>query len=131
MADDRTQDALDHLQLAALEMIAAVRAVLDVAEEAIREPQALRDVLTATARAASHAAGAAAGRPGAAEPEPWVAEPAPSVPEPSAGRSTKGKPKVHATAPASENSDEAPAAAVPLARPAKRARAGVEHISIS
>jgi hypothetical protein len=130
VAEDRTQEALDHLQLAALEMIAAVRAVLDVAEEAIREPQALRDVLTATARAATHAAGAAAGRAGPAEREPWVAEPAPSVPEPSAGRAAKVKPQAPTSNPASENLEATPAAA-PVARQPKRARLGVEHISIT
>jgi hypothetical protein len=61
---DRGQDALDHLQVAALELIAAFRAVLDVAEEAVREPHALRDLIATTARAATHAAGqAAAGGP--------------------------------------------------------------------
>lgn len=62
MADgERAQEAIDHLQGAALELIAAFRAVLDVAEEAIREPQALRDLIATTARAATHAAGQAAG----------------------------------------------------------------------
>jgi hypothetical protein len=59
---DRGHDALDHLQVAALELIAAFRAVLDVAEEAVREPQALRDLIATTARAATHAAGQAAGQ---------------------------------------------------------------------
>jgi hypothetical protein len=58
---ERAQEALDHLQTAALELIAAFRAVLDVAEEAVREPQALRDLITTTARAATHAASQAAG----------------------------------------------------------------------
>jgi hypothetical protein len=53
VADDRAAEALDHLQTAALELIAAFRAVLDVAEEAVREPHGLLDVLTATARAAA------------------------------------------------------------------------------
>jgi len=71
MADaDRAQEAFDHLQVAALEVIAAFRAVLDLAEEAVREPQALRDLVTATARAATQAAANAAatqqpGGPGA------------------------------------------------------------------
>lgn len=51
MVDDRAQEALDHLQKSALEFIAAMRAVLDVAEEAVREPQGLRDLLAATGRA--------------------------------------------------------------------------------
>jgi hypothetical protein len=62
MADgERAQEALDHLQGAALELIAAFRAVLDVAVEAIREPQALRDLVATTARAATQAASQAAG----------------------------------------------------------------------
>jgi hypothetical protein len=56
MADDRAKEALDHLQTAALELIAAFRAVLDVAEEAVREPQAVRDLVSATAKAMSQAA---------------------------------------------------------------------------
>ena len=53
---DRAQEALDHLQAAALEMIEAVRAVLDVAEEAVRDPHALREVIASTTRAATQAA---------------------------------------------------------------------------
>src|SRR5258708_24408382 len=56
MPDERAQEALDHLQTAALELIAAFRAVLDVAEEAVREPQGLFDLVSATARAATRAA---------------------------------------------------------------------------
>ena len=52
---DRAQEALDHLQAAALEMIEALRAVLDVAEEAVRDPHALREVIVSTTRAATHA----------------------------------------------------------------------------
>jgi hypothetical protein len=37
--------------------------VLDVAEEAVREPQALRDLIATTARAAAHAAGQATAAP--------------------------------------------------------------------
>jgi hypothetical protein len=68
VAEDRASEALDHLQAAALELIAAFRAVLDVAEEAVREPQALVDVVVATARAAADVVGAAPRRadPGAA-----------------------------------------------------------------
>lgn len=57
MADDRARDALDHLQTAALELIAALRAVLDVAEEAVREPQGLVNLVAATAWAAAHPEG--------------------------------------------------------------------------
>jgi len=56
VTEDPSREAFDHLQRAALEMIAAARAVLDVAEEAVRQPEALRDLLLATARAATQAA---------------------------------------------------------------------------
>jgi hypothetical protein len=61
VAEDRAVDAFTHLQGAALQFIAALRAVLDVAEEAVRDPGALRDVVTATAMAASQAAAQMAG----------------------------------------------------------------------
>ena len=45
MNDERAREAIDHLQTAALEFIAAVRAVLDVAEGFVRD---------ASSRPASH-----------------------------------------------------------------------------
>jgi hypothetical protein len=36
--DERLQEGFQHLQAAALEMIAAARALLDVAEEVVRDP---------------------------------------------------------------------------------------------
>jgi hypothetical protein len=66
MAEGRGPGARDHLQAAALELIAAARAVLDITEEAIREPDALLDIVVTTARAmagATGAARAARGRP--------------------------------------------------------------------
>jgi hypothetical protein len=51
--DDRTGEAVAHLQTAAREMIAAVRAFLDVAEEAVNDPkagEALLDSLGEVAR---------------------------------------------------------------------------------
>ena len=60
MAEDRSQQALDHLQAAALELIAAVRTVLDVVEESVREPNALRDLVAQATRATSQAAAQAA-----------------------------------------------------------------------
>lgn len=53
--DDRVREGLDHLQTAALELIAAARALLDVAEELVHEP----GVAATVVRAASAAAGAA------------------------------------------------------------------------
>lgn len=40
---DRAKEGLDHLQAAALEAIAAARALLDVAEELVREPGVIND----------------------------------------------------------------------------------------
>jgi hypothetical protein len=36
--DDRAREVFEHLQAAALEMIAAARAALDVAEELVKDP---------------------------------------------------------------------------------------------
>ena len=38
MNDERARQAVDHLQSAALQLIAAVRAALDVAEDLVRDP---------------------------------------------------------------------------------------------
>jgi hypothetical protein len=133
VTEDRTQDAVDHLQQAALELIAAMRAVLDVAEEAIREPQALRDVFAATARAASHAAGTAAGRAATAESASWLsgliddAAPTPPRRAPKDG----GRPDSPTDAPGGDAPGADAPDASPSTRPAKRQRAGVEHISIT
>jgi hypothetical protein len=43
--DERARAGLDHLQAAALEAIAATRAFLDVAEELVKEPGALGEVV--------------------------------------------------------------------------------------
>lgn len=42
MTGDPPRNALDHLQTAALELIAAARSVLDAAEEVVHDPDALR-----------------------------------------------------------------------------------------
>ena len=57
--DDPVRAGLDHLQTAALELIAATRAFLDVAEDLVREPGA-----------ATFVAKAAAGMAAAFRPEP-------------------------------------------------------------
>jgi hypothetical protein len=135
VADDRGQDALDHLQLAALEVIAALRAMLDVAEEAVREPQALRDVVAATARGATRAAGTAAGRVSTTEPPP--ARPprrAASTGTPPAKKAAaKGTTKKAAassdrTVPANGSASSEPPDPTP---PFKAPAGGVEHISIT
>lgn len=49
MSDDRSVDGLEHLQSAALELIAAARAFLDVAEEVVREPAVAVTIVQAAA----------------------------------------------------------------------------------
>ena len=56
MSDDRARQGVEHLQAAAIEMIAAFRAFLDVAEEVVRDPGAVTALATSlveTARAAA------------------------------------------------------------------------------
>ena len=55
MNEDRAREAVEHLQAAALEMIAAARAVLDVAEELVKDPQAAAGVISAVPEAARRA----------------------------------------------------------------------------
>lgn len=67
MSDERTNEHLEekahevveHLQAAALELIEAARAMLDVAEDVVKDPAEMR----ALATAAAHLAGAAANSP--------------------------------------------------------------------
>jgi hypothetical protein len=47
-ASDRTAEAAVHLQRAAIEFIAAARTLLDVAEEAVREPAGVMNVVSET-----------------------------------------------------------------------------------
>ena len=56
MNEERAHDVVEHLQAAALELIEAARAMLDVAEDMVKDPA---DVL-AFATAAAHLASAAA-----------------------------------------------------------------------
>jgi hypothetical protein len=76
---DPRLDALVHLQRAALEFIAAVRGVLDMAEDAVRAPGDLAAVVAETAGSFAAAAGwwpqrgrsdPEAGGPGDAAPRP-------------------------------------------------------------
>jgi hypothetical protein len=50
-APDRGREAAEHLQKAALEFIEAARALLDVAEEAVREPGGVANIVTETVSA--------------------------------------------------------------------------------
>ena len=47
--DERAHEGLEHLQAAALELIAAARAFLDVAEEVVREPGVAATIVHAAA----------------------------------------------------------------------------------
>jgi hypothetical protein len=49
MTDDRAAEGLEHLQSAALELIAAARAFLDVAEDLVREPAVAATIVSAAA----------------------------------------------------------------------------------
>lgn len=63
MTDDRASEGLEHLQRAAIEMIAAARAFLDVAEDLVKDPAAASTIVQTAAamgRMVLH---------GAAEPE--------------------------------------------------------------
>ena len=62
MSDDDVKTGLDHLQSAALELIAAARSFLDVAEELVREPEASAAVVRAAAGVAAAVLGG--GEPG-------------------------------------------------------------------
>jgi hypothetical protein len=53
--NDKAKEALEHMQQAALQMIAAARAVLDIAEEMVKDPAPLLAAAAATAEAAAHA----------------------------------------------------------------------------
>jgi hypothetical protein len=49
--EDRAHDVFEHLQAAALEMIAAARAALDVAEELVKDPPSAAGALGGMAEA--------------------------------------------------------------------------------
>jgi hypothetical protein len=64
MNDDRVREGIEHLQGAALEVIAAVRAFLDVAEDLVKDPAelvAIAGSVRTQAAQAAHLAQAAAG----------------------------------------------------------------------
>ena len=56
MTDDRARQGVEHLQAAAIEMIAAFRAFLDVAEEVVRDPSAVTAFATSLVETARSAA---------------------------------------------------------------------------
>ena len=74
MSEDRARQGVEHLQAAAIEMIAAFRAFLDVAEEVVRDPSAVTafaSTLVETARSAAPSA-SATGADGEPSAEPRV-----------------------------------------------------------
>lgn len=75
MNEERAQDALRHLQTAAVEMIEATRAALEVVEDIVRDPTVVSSLL-ASVQAMAHTAAQAAqetsgdGGPGRADSSP-------------------------------------------------------------
>ena len=53
--EERAREAIEHLQHAALEMISAARAVLDVAEELVKDPSSVATFAATVAQAAAQA----------------------------------------------------------------------------
>jgi hypothetical protein len=68
--EERGREAVAHLQLAALEFINAMRVVLDIAEEAVREPGGVATVVSDTLSSLVAAAGGA--RPTSPDESPRV-----------------------------------------------------------
>jgi hypothetical protein len=69
--DERAAEGLDHLQAAALEMISAARAFLDVMEEVVVDPDSVASVVSAVGSVAQGAARAArAGATGSPTTDP-------------------------------------------------------------
>lgn len=66
--EDKAHEAVEHLQAAALEMIAAARAVLDIAEELVHDPGPLLGVVAGLADLAAPFAARAKGQ--GPEPRP-------------------------------------------------------------
>lgn len=65
--DERVKEGLEHLQNAALELIAAARVILDLAEDAVRDPSDLlarANAMAAAARTVASHAAPHAGDPG-------------------------------------------------------------------
>ena len=69
MTEDRARQGVEHLQAAAVEVIAAFRAFLDVAEEVVRDPSGLTAIATSLVETAKAAAPSPSAPPGAAGDE--------------------------------------------------------------
>ena len=63
MNDERANQGLDHLQAAALEMIHAARAFLEVAEDVVRDRNKVAEIVDALGSVADAATRAARGEP--------------------------------------------------------------------
>lgn len=70
MNDDKAVEAVEHLQAAALELIAAARVVLDVAEDLVREPAAAATIVSAAASVGRAVLGGTSATPPAPESPP-------------------------------------------------------------
>jgi hypothetical protein len=70
MGEDRAREGLDHLQAAALELIAATRAFLDLAEGLVREPAAASAVVETVSAIVADARRAPGPPEGPSEPPP-------------------------------------------------------------
>lgn len=64
MSEDRAREGVEHLQSAAIEVIAAVRAFLDVAEAVVRDPGAAANAASTLLDVARHATAPPASGPG-------------------------------------------------------------------
>lgn len=76
MNEERARQGVEHLQSAAIEVIAAVRAFLDVAEAVVRDPAAAASVASAFVESARAATATATAPP---PPAPSDAAPASRV----------------------------------------------------
>ena len=68
MTDDRAVEGLEHLQAAALELIAAAKAFLDVAEDVVRDPGVAATIVSAAAGVGRAVFGGQAAPAGPADP---------------------------------------------------------------
>ena len=70
MNEHRAREGVEHLQAAALEMIAAMRAFLDVAEDVVRDPTQVAAMVQGLAETAKAATATSPGGPGRGTGEP-------------------------------------------------------------
>lgn len=72
MTEDRARQGVEHLQAAAIEVIAALRAFLDVAEDVVRDPSAVTAFASSLVETARSAAPSGPPVAGDTSPEPRV-----------------------------------------------------------